>query len=180
MTTLQIVFIAVAAGLMLCWFAAAVVGLRKIDVPDVIAVLRHGAGLRTFCLFAAMLPPMVMAFTVVVVPWRTDAKMMLCGLFVPLCLPGSLLIEASYVQILVTAGGVIRVSPWRGRRTITWTEIECVQYSSLNSWFVVVGAGRCIRVSRHLIGVRAFVAAVKSKLGPERYASADKALDAIR
>src|SRR5205807_1166029 len=78
------------------------------------------------------------------------------------------LIDVKRTQIAVSEEGMARSSPWTGQAVLKWSEVERVTYSALNRWIVVQGAGKTIRVSRHLSGVGAFVKALRAKVAPER------------
>jgi hypothetical protein len=182
MSTLQILFVALAAGLSLFWLGIAVVGPRKIDLPNIVAVLRYGSVLRTLALILALLPAMITIYVVAVFPWKSDRMLAYAGgsLLATCLIAGLLLIEVARSQVCLTEDGIIRYSPWAGRSELLWSEIERIRYSNVNSWFVLLGEGRTIRVSRHFRGVKAFVETVKSKIAAERCASAAAAMDAIQ
>ena len=181
MTTLQIVFLALAASLILVWLALAVLRPRKIDLPNVVAVLRYGSVLRTLALILALLPAMITVYVLAVFPWKSNTMVSYAGgsLLATCLIAGVLLVEVTRRQICLTEDAITCVSPWTGRTTLQWSEVERIRYSSVNSWFVVVGGGRTIRVSRHLLGMKAFGEIVKRKLAAECFASAAAALDAI-
>jgi hypothetical protein len=182
MSTLQIVFVVLPASLMLLWLILAARGPRKFEAPGAIAVLRYGPSLRTLSLALAMLLPMIMIFVIAVFLWRNEKTLIYAGSsYLATCLAAGLAhIEVSRGLVCITEEGVTRISPWKGRVTLKWTEVERVEYSSLNSVFVVIGAGRRIRVSRYLSGVKAFADTLKRKLATERFRPAITALDAIR
>lgn len=182
MSNLQIVFVALPAGLMLIWLTLAALGPRKIDAPNRVAVLRHGPTLRTLALSFALLPPMVMIYVIAVFPWRTETMLINAGIsFTMTCLiAGLALIEVTRGQVILTEDGITRMSPWRSLMALHWSEVQRVEYSSMNGVFVVIGAGHRMRVSRYLVGIKAFADVVKRKLGPERYAEAAAVMDAVR
>jgi hypothetical protein len=182
MLTLQIVFVALPVSLMLLWLSLAARGPRKIEVPNAIAVLRYGASLRTLALALALLLPMIMIYVIAVFPWGRDDRLIYAGAaYLMTCLAAGLgHIEVSRGQVCITEEGITRISPWKGRVTLAWMEVERVEYSSLNSVFVVIGAGRRMRVSRFLSGIKVFADTVKRKLATERFRPARAALDAIR
>ena len=79
MTTLQIVFLALAASLILFWIGLAAIGPRKVELPNVVAVLRYGAVLRLFSLFVALGPPLALTYVVAALPWKDDKTLALAG-----------------------------------------------------------------------------------------------------
>ncbi len=174
MTILPTVFLLLAAGLILLWLVLAVRGPRAIDVPNVVATLRYGAALRTAALILALAPPTMMAFVFWFFAWRNDVTMAIAGgsFFGASLAAGLLFLETRLAQVVLTEDGITRSSPWTGRATLPWSAVERVRYSPLNRWFVLSGAGRTIRVSRHLVGVSIFVDTVRRKVPAERSASA--------
>src|SRR5436190_23166583 len=137
MSTLQIVLIALGAALILFWLIFALRKPRAVDVPDVLVTLRYGSGLRIAALILAWTPAAVLMF----VAWRlvlhSDNMLIAAGVsFAAMSLlAGLLLIEADRVQIAVSETGVTRHSPWTGRASLAWSEIERIEYSALNRWF---------------------------------------------
>jgi hypothetical protein len=182
MSTPQIVFVALPASLMLLWLILAARTPRRIEAPNTIAVLRYGSKLRTLALAFALLLPMIMIYVIAVFPWGRDNRLTYAGAaYLATCLAAGLgHIEVSRGQVCITEDGVTRISPWKGRVTLQWIEVERVEYSSLNSVFVLIGAGRRIRVSRYLSGVKVFADTLKRKLATERFRPAITALETIR
>lgn len=174
MSTLQIVLVLLAASVILLWLTLAVRGPRKVETPHVLAVLRHGSALRVLALVLALAPPMLMIFAVGFFSWRNDATLTQAGaaFLATSLLAGLLLVEAVKVQIVLTEDGITRTSPWRGTTTLRWSDIERIRYSAVNRWFVVQSATATIRVSRHLVGLRAFAAAVRQRVPADRWTSA--------
>src|SRR5688572_6434344 len=114
MSTLQTFFVLLAAGIILFWIMLAVAGPRKLELPNVLAVLRYGALLRTGALLLALAPPMIMAFVVSVFPWRNDQWLILAGssFLATSLIAGLLVLETESAQIVVTEDGLTRFSPW--------------------------------------------------------------------
>ncbi len=181
MATMQIVWVALAGALMLIWLALVVTGPRKIDAAIVLVVLRYGAVLRTLALVLALAPPMIMVYAVWGFPWRSSNMMNLAALcfLTTSIIAGLLLIEVTRVQVVMTEDGITRDSPWSQSVTLRWIEIERVRYSSVNRWFIVEGAGKAIRVSRHLANIGAFAAAVRHRVAAERWVGAASVIDAV-
>ena len=174
MPTLQVVFVALAYGLILIWLILALAGPRKIDAPGVLVLLRYGSTLRVLALVLAWAPPCLAIYVLWNYAWRSDSQLMGAGVsfLATSLIAGLLLIEVERTQIAVTEDGLVRSSPWTGRGVLKWSEVERVQYSPINRWIVVAGAGQTIRISRHLVGVGEFVNIARRKLAPERYAGA--------
>src|SRR3954452_10134942 len=114
MTTLQTVFVLLAAGLVLFWLVLAASGPRKSDPAHVIAVLRYGSVLRTAALVLALAPPLVMAFAIAAFYWKTQGQLALAGsLFVVTSLVAALLfLEIECADNLVTEEAITAFSPW--------------------------------------------------------------------
>ena len=182
MFTMQTVWIMLAVGLMLAWLTLLVIGPRKAETPNALAVLRYGPHLRSLALIFALIPPLIMLYAVWSFFWRTPAMMNIAGmlLLAGSLVAGLLLIEVTRVQVILTEEGITRDSPWSKVLTVKWGEVERVRYSSLNQWFLVVGAGCTIRVSRHLSGIDMFAVMVRRKVMPERWVSASRAIYGVK
>jgi hypothetical protein len=172
--TLQIVWVLFAAGLMLFWLLLVVVGPRRIDTPNVLAVLRYGVLLRTLALTIALVPPLVAAYVVWICLWKNQTTLNIAGisLLALSILAGLFLIEVTRVQVILTEEAIMRFSPWSGPVRLKWIEVERIVHSSINRWFVLTGAGRTIRISRYLDGIGLFGELVRRKVAAERWVSA--------
>jgi hypothetical protein len=178
----QIGFLTVAWGLILVWIVLTFIGPRKVNAPDVLHVLRYGVMLRTLALMLALMPPLIMTYVIATFPLPSTRALYGAGFsFVAVCLlGGALLIEVMRGQVWISEAKVTRISPWtRQPIEIAWTEVERIGYSSVNSWFLVRGAGKTARVSTYLVGVSEFVRAARRKLAPERYGAAASAFDSV-
>jgi hypothetical protein len=182
LTTTQMVYVLLAAGMMLFWLLLVVVGPRRAEVANVLAVMRYGVVMRTLALILALAPALIMVYAIWAFPWRTPAMLNIAGsaFLATSVVGGLLLVEVTRVQVLLTEEGLSRFSPWSKAITLKWMEVERVRYSPVNRWFTVEGAGRTVRVSRHLAGIGAFVAMVRRKVAVERCANAAKVLDAVK
>ncbi|MBI2803492.1 MAG: hypothetical protein HYX68_00735 [Planctomycetes bacterium] len=181
MVALQYVLIAIAVGIALLWLFYAACESQKIDTPNALHILRYGPVLRSAALLVAVGPPMVMACVIWLSTWNSMDRLALAGVsFLATSVAGGfLLFEVEGVQIVLTEQGVIRNARWRREVSIPWTDVEKVGYSTLNRWFVVWASGRAICVSRHMIGVRAFVEMARRKVRLERCAEAAKAMERV-
>jgi hypothetical protein len=106
--------------------------------------------------------------------WHTETRLNLAGVAflitsIIMALP---LLEVTRTQVVVTEEGLTRFSAWSAPVMLKWTEIERIGYSIANQTFSVEGAGRIIRVSRHLTGVGVFATTVKRKLATATWTSA--------
>lgn len=175
---MQTFWIVLAAGLMLTWLVMVVRGPRGLNSAGALVVLGYGPVVRSLALVLALLPPLIMIYAIWVFPWRRETAMNLAGLcFAGVSLVAGLpLIEATRVQVVVTDESVTRYSPWLGEATLRWSDVESVDYSSLNAWFILSGAGMSIRVSRFLAGLDVFVQTIHRKVPPERCSASASAL----
>jgi hypothetical protein len=182
MATLQTVFLFSAAGVILFWLTLVVRGPRKIELPNVIAVLRYGKVLRAFGVILALAPPTILAYLLWALTWRDSRMLGLAGacFLVTSLIAGLLLLEVERTQIFLTEDGITHDSPWTGLVTLKWDEIEGLRYSAVNRWFVLAGAGRTIRVSRQFPGLAVFVATVRRKVAAERLANVAAIFDTIK
>jgi hypothetical protein len=182
MTTMQTVYVLLAACLTLFWLVLVVLRPRRIDASNILAVMRYGVVLRTLALAIALTPPLITVYVVWAFLWKNSATLNFAGisLLAFSAIAGLLLIEVTRVQVVLTEEGITRFSPWSGPVMLKWIEVEHIHYSSINRWFVVAGAGQTVRVSRHLGGMGVFVDTVRRKVATERCASAAAALDGVK
>jgi hypothetical protein len=176
LATLQILFVAVAGSLVFFWLIFALFGPRKIAMPGAI-VLRYGSILQTSALIFALAPPTLMACVIWLLPWRDRQTLLIAGasFLATSVIAGLLLIEAVRSVVVLTEEEIMRYSPWKGKLTLRWADVEHVRYSTANRWFVLTGPSGAIRVSRHLEGMRGFADMVKRKVAAERWAEAGAA-----
>lgn len=81
-----------------------------------------------------------------------------------------LLVEAISVRIVLCDQSITSYCAWRLPRTIHWTDVDEVSFSSLAQWFVVKGRqGEKIRVSPLISGIGEFASEVRSRLPPSAY-----------
>jgi hypothetical protein len=154
----------------------------RIDASNILVVLRYGVVLRTLALGIALTPPLITVYVVWAFLWKSSATLNFAGisLLALSAIAGLLLIEVTRVQVVLTEEGITRFSPWSGPVTLKWIEVEQIHYSSINRWFVVAGARKTIRLSRHLAGMGVFVDTVRRKVALERCASAAAAMDGVK
>jgi len=181
MATLQIVFVLLASSLMLFWLVVALIGPRKMDTKAALVVLHYGSVLRVLALAIAIIVPAWTIFVVWNFIWKSDTTLATAGgAFLTISLiAGLLLIEVERTQLTLSEEGISRQSPWTGSAFLKWSEIERVSYSAVNRWVVVGGAGKTIRVSRHLVGFAEFIRLARQKISADRYASAAPVFDAF-
>ena len=113
--------------------------------------------------------------------WENETRLHIAGASfvitsIVMALP---LLEVTRTQVVVTEEGLTRFSAWSGPITLKWTEIERIRYSIANQTFSVQGAGRIIRVSRHLTGVGVFAESVQRKLASATWSDAARAMHGL-
>jgi hypothetical protein len=172
------IYVALAGSMLAAWLLLAVFGPRKLAVPGALVMMRYGPAWRSLALILALLGPLIMLFAFFSFSWKTETLLNLAGVSflitsVIMALP---LLEVTRTQVVVTEEGLTRFSAWSAPITLKWTEIERIGYSIANQTFSVEGAGRVIRVSRHLTGVGVFATTVKRKLATATWANAADAM----
>jgi hypothetical protein len=80
---------------------------------------------------------------------------------------GYLLLECFFARLVVSQDGITSLSPWSGRRTFRWGEIDSIRYST---WYVIVGpGGKKIYASEYLSGFTELSAEFRQRIPPERW-----------
>jgi len=179
---MQIVFVVLAEAMIACWLALAVLGPRRMDTANAIAVLRYSVLMRMLALMIALTPLLIFFYAMRNFHWETPAKFNTGGFaFLTFsAIVGLWLIEVTRVQIVLTEDGITRSSPWSGLATLKWSDVQRVGYSSINRWFSVEGAGQTIRVSQYLGGIGTFADIVERKVTANRWASAARSLGSVK
>jgi len=168
----QIVFLALAGGLVMLWLAVALTRRRPPATPGILAELHYGRFLRLFALVIALIIPALMAYVVWFLPWIGPEHLVIAGgaFSCMSVLGGLLLLETEKVRLYVAGDRLVGLSPWRRRREIAWHDVQDVSYSRLNRWFVITGpGGRRIRASRSLVGLPVLLAAIREKVPADRW-----------
>jgi hypothetical protein len=178
----QLVFLVLALGLFALWLTIALVRRKPAAPPGTFAELRYGPFLRLFALTVALAIPALTIYIVWFLPWARLQQLLLAGvLFLSMsALGGLLLLETARVRLFLSAEGIVGYSPWRRRREIRWQDVRSVAYSSLNGWFIIVGAdGRALRASRFLVGLPALLTALKKWVPAECSARIQRYLEKV-
>jgi hypothetical protein len=161
----------VLAGVLGVGFLGVLLALGRGGEPyrndGVTVTLRHSALLRWFsivavfggttgfALAAAIAPPQDAVIT-----WLTTAGVMLLGTF-----GMALLWESFRWSLTLTPQGLECGSPWKPKRTRTWSDLNRVSYSPLNHWYVLhfTDGGR-FRIPTIVPGTLQAVAMCKAKI----------------
>ena len=77
--------------------------------------------------------------------------------------------ELFLAYVKVGNGAIARHSPWKGDLSLAWEEIESVQYSTFNRWYVLRSPRGKIRVSSYLSGIDDFVEVATERVSPDRW-----------
>jgi hypothetical protein len=127
-----------------------------------------GVGLVVSLTVATLLEPRV----------RVGETLVFASIFLLLTL--AFLLETFQVRVVMTSEGVLSWSPWRRRRSLTWSDVTETRYSEICRWFVLVGRdGTKIRVSVYLVGIREFIDAVREHLAPVAYEKATSGFEHV-
>jgi hypothetical protein len=168
-----------------CMFAALWLGLMLVRRParppgDDVLALRYPTLLRYFALIVAMTIPLLMAYMMATFAWGSMRSLLVAGgsLAILSLLGGLLLLETEKVALYLTAESLVFDSPWRHRRTIRWSDVSRVSYSSLNRWYVFRdGANTTIRASVYLVGLTHLLTAIRVRIAPERWLAVRTLID---
>lgn len=88
---------------------------------------------------------------------------------------GAILVNDARGRVQLMSDRIEAFSPWRGKRTLKWSEVISVGYSPINRWFILKGAATgTIRVSAMYVGVSTFVERLRANVAASVCA---KALD---
>jgi len=78
-------------------------------------------------------------------------------------------VEFFLAFIKVGSRAVTRHSPWKGDLSLAWEEIESVQYSTFNRWYVLRSPRGKIRISSYLSGMDDFVELATQRIPREKW-----------
>jgi hypothetical protein len=166
---------AAVSGLLglLAWAARR--GTPKSDPATGTLLFRHSPLFRGFALFSAFGVPLGITVLVIFNPPKKDGDTVaILGLYLLFgVLSAPLLWGSMRFALTVSPDGLDFRSPWRGRRFVSWNEVEEVTYRDTHSWFVVrTTDGWTFRVSVLIPGLSEFLAACERHLPPADLAGA--------
>jgi len=78
-------------------------------------------------------------------------------------------VEFFLAYVKVGSGALTQHSPWKGDLSLAWEEIESVEYSTFNRWYVLRSPRGRIRISSYLSGVNDFVEVATQRIPPEKW-----------
>lgn len=153
---------------------AAYYGRPRIAANAQAILLRHNALFRGVTLVMVLGVPLGFTILVWFVPLLRSEVPYLLGLYLPLIgLSLALYWESHRFYLLLTPDGVKCRSPWRGRRFFSWSDVESVSFSSINSWFVVrAAAGGKMRVHSYVAGVAEFLRIIELRMPAQAFRDA--------
>ena len=181
MDNVRLIFVAAAVVQLTLWLMLA--GRYKTPAaPPGGFVLRYGWKLRLLGLCIAFAIPMLLIVVLSITSSIAQAPVirMSVTLLVLGFVGGWLLVETQGVHVIVTDATLASVSPWRRRREWRWSEIERIEYSTLNRWLVLRGPRQeAIRASLSLVGIDDLARAILKQVAGPKYAPARKVLDRL-
>jgi hypothetical protein len=154
----------------------------KVDRGTGDFVLAHGPVLKILGLVFLVLVPGGIIVLVMYHPPKNSAELYGClGMTFGFAVLGlALTLEAKFTQVRFSESGVSSRTVWTGTKHIDWSELMSVQYSTLNTWFVLVGVhGTRIRVSQWLVGINAFLLELRRRVDSTKLVAAQKGFDAV-
>lgn len=120
--------------------------------------LRFGAAARTAS--AALVAGTLTALTVAAVDPGAGGAPLLAFLAFAVAATGAAAIEVFGVAHRLTSDGIERVTPWRRRVAIRWSDVASVEWTGRAGWFELRSrTGDTVRVYRQLAGIATFAAA---------------------
>lgn len=80
------------------------------------------------------------------------------------------LLEAFSARLIVSEREITSLSPWTGKRTFQWKEIDSIRYSTLSRWHIIVGpSGKKIYASDYLSGAAELSTEFRTRIPPEKW-----------
>ena len=144
------------------------------DVVSGETILEYGRGLRAVTilgtLFLAFLGVLATGAVDPSTPVSDREMWIALALFLPwLVVFIALGVEVFLAYVKVGNGAIARHSPWKGDLSLAWEEIESVQYSTFNRWYVLRSPRGKIRVSSYLSGIDDFVELSTERISADRW-----------
>ncbi|HEX3147037.1 MAG TPA: hypothetical protein VHR66_03085 [Gemmataceae bacterium] len=129
-------------------------------------LFRHNSLFRWVTLLAALgLPMGLTALLFLYPPQKSEIPYFVCIYLVFALVTLPFVWEAGRYYLLVTANGLECRSPWRGSRTIAWTDLQSMSFSLVNAWFEFESEdGDRIRVHSFVAGLNNLLAAVEAQI----------------
>lgn len=100
-------------------------------------------------------------------PWSSFS----IGMMIILALswtPWGMVAEAYGIAMVLDDHAITRMSPWSKERTVMWSDVESVTYSSLWAWFTIRTEKHAIHVTTVVVGLEKFAQATVSHVPSSR------------
>jgi hypothetical protein len=137
-------------------------------------ILDYGPRLKAFAIFAVGFFSFIGAMYV----WTFLTASAHGGLTLTLILVvwGSLLLLSTILGLEMfrsycrfSSAQITRQSPWTGRLSIVWEEVDSITYDNFAQWYIVRSPRGKIRLHTYLNGLGDFLAIAKTRVPPERW-----------
>ncbi|MFO0937516.1 MAG: PH domain-containing protein [Gemmataceae bacterium] len=142
--------------------------------------LRHGKLFRAYACGLFLVLELIIGAFALFFPPVSNGEIVLLVTFALLvaALGIALLWDAYRFQLDITSQGVTCHSPWRGVRTIPWSDVERVSFSTANLWFAIEPkSGPAFHVLAIVPGVQQFLALTEANLPHEKLVEAEPGYD---
>jgi hypothetical protein len=132
-------------------------------------VLRYPTAMRVVA-WALLLVPVVGILALArFQPPKPDEVVYVVGLLIGFgLLGGALVLEARGVAHELRPGGLERVTPWRRRAWLSWSQVQVLRFSdAMQCWRIVTSTGEATWISVYVSGLAAFARAALERVRPE-------------
>jgi hypothetical protein len=137
-------------------------------------VLEYGLGLKAFAIFAVGAFSLIGAMYIWAFVSSPDhgglSLTLIAGVWGTMLLLSTVLgleMFRSFCRFSQTQ--IMRQSPWTGKLSIDWQEIDSIMYDNFAQWYMIRSARGKIRLHRYLNGLGDFLAIAKARVPPERW-----------
>lgn len=139
------------------------------------AILEYGRGLKGLFVFGALFFSFVALGTAGAFESSSAnlrGRITLAALFVPfIALYCVGIAEVFGAWGRFDSEAITKHSPWKGKLSLAWSEIQSIKYSPTNRWFVLHSARGKIRISNYLNGIGELLAIARERVPPEKWAA---------
>ena len=149
------VLIAIAVTSLLGYFTSAALRSKPtVDTGTGKRIFTYARGWRVLALISVVMPAGFGALSLQLYR-AADSDyavwLIICWLFT--AMSGFLILETFVVRLLVSDREITSISPWTGKRTFQWREIDSICYSKISKWHIIGGpCGKKIYASDYLAG----------------------------
>jgi len=155
-----------ASSLLLSWLLHDSVRPAAQAPGDGQLVLRYGRGVWAVGIVTGVLIPAFLVFLALKAGVKTPNDKAIFSSIMGVCLVFGtwFLLEAAATRVILNDTGLTLTTAWRRSRTLAWTDVTEVKFSSGNGWLVLRGRNTVVRVSIMLVGFISAVEAVEAHL----------------